>query len=295
MADYASDGWATIFKMGGGGVKLPEELTKKWWDKKKQLLAKTHATGVGAALDDLKKDFDKVEWFWLSARPSAMKNDVENGKKFITSSAVTTLHNQLKTVRDLAKAEALVMKKNPLLKSTTSALNEIAEAADVLFVSTNPGSLSGFLGSAIKDWDLQIKAKFLANAKPNLEASKKVVNKIPASINAIKKALTEYVAEKDEEAKKKGRTDVGDKVRDLCRDMTQPLGNLHKNFAAGTPFVDFDDGAIVKLANELKPIADSQSGSQVVDDLEPKEVAQLVVDVDLWSKRFTNLVKDVTI
>ena len=102
MADYAGNGWATIFKMGGKGVTLPEEVTRKWWDKKKQLLAKTHATGVGAALDDLKKAFDKVEWFWLSARPSAMKADVENAKKFITSSAVTGLHNEFKAVRDLA-------------------------------------------------------------------------------------------------------------------------------------------------------------------------------------------------
>jgi hypothetical protein len=297
MADYSGNGWTTIFKMGGAPMKLPQELTKVWWDKKKQLVAKTHATGVGEALDGLKKTFEKVDWIWLTAgRPSAMKDDVERAKKFITGSQIAALRNELKTVRDLAKSEAVGMKKSALTKKTGDTLTEMAGVADFLFVAVNPNSMSGHLAEAVKDWDAKIKAKFLAFAKPNLEASKKVVTKIPSAMTDVKSALKEYVAEQgDEEAKKKKLTTVGDKVRSLCRDMTQPLGNLDKNHQSGAPFVGYDDAGVVRLKNEMTKVADSKSGGEVVEGMDAKKATELVVQLDGWSKRFVALVKDVTI
>jgi hypothetical protein len=294
MADYAGNGWTSIFRMGGSAVKLPQELTKPWWDKKKQLVAKTHATGVGEALDSLKKTFDKVDWIWLSARPDVMKDDVERAKKFITGSQISALRNDLKTVRERAKSEAVGMKKNPLTKKTGETLTEMSDVADFLFVAVNPNSLSGHLADAIKDWDAKIKAKFLANAKPNLEASKKVVAKIPSAMNDIKSALKEFVAAQADEERKGKLTAVGEKVRNLCRDMTQPLGNLEKNHQSGAPFVGYDAHGIVRLKDELTPLANSKSGGDIVEGMDPKKATELVVKLDAWTKRFVALVKDVT-
>src|SRR5687767_9787973 len=140
--DPKNHGWMTIFQLENK-VMLPDQLTPKWWEKKKQVVAKmTKSTGMGEALTTLDGVFKKVTWEEYNPHPLAVKEKIEEVKKWITSAPVKKLHDELMSVRDLAKKQARDLKKNPLTKKTAEVLEEIEEVADKLSVCINPGSLS---------------------------------------------------------------------------------------------------------------------------------------------------------
>ncbi|MGC3972105.1 MAG: hypothetical protein QM775_33635 [Pirellulales bacterium] len=305
-ANYAAAGWHTLFQLGGKQVMLPEELTPKWWDKKKQVTAKikggvSGGTGMGDALDELKKVFTKVEtkFCFLSPAPNAVKNDVVLAETFIKSPEIKALHNELKTVRDLAKEQAVEMKKSMLTKKTGEVLEDIRDTADYLFVATNEQSLREALKNAISHWKQTISEKLTRLAQPAIDLAKKVPEKhdrVLKELDVKLKAFQENPNKPtDLQAKTVGtREDFGGSYRTFCRDMTQPLGNLVKFKTNGTPFNNFDDNKIATLLEDMGKISNTK-GTEFMKGVDGKQAGEMMVEMRGWCKTYAGLVKDIAV
>jgi hypothetical protein len=307
MADFKACGWTTLFQMGGKGVSLPEELTAKWWDKKKGTAAKIKGgvkggTGMGEALEKLQAVFKKMEtdFVFLSPAPNAVKTDIVNADKFIKSAKVKALRDELKTVRDLAKEQAKEMKSSILTKKTGEVLDEIYSTADYIFVATNDQSLRESLKTAVSLWKEQIAQKLTRLAEPTLNLAKKVIEKLPRAQGDVEKLLKAYEEnpnkKADIEKKEVGtREAFGDAYRTLCRDMTQPLTNLLKMKNNGTPFENYDEAGINNLGKAMEKVGNSK-GLEFMDDVvDPKAARKMFDEMKVWCTSYTNLVQDIAI
>lgn len=307
MADFKACGWMTLFQMGGKGVSLPEELTPKWWDKKKGTAAKIKGgikggTGMGEALEKLQSVFKKIETdvIYLSPAPTAVKLDIVNANKFIKSPKMKALHDELKTVRDLAKVQAKEMKESILTKKTGEVLDEIYKTADYLFVVTNEQSLHESLRTAVSLWKVEIGQKLTRLAEPQLNLAKKVIEKIPRVQGDIEKLLKTYEANPnkkgDIEKKEVGpREAFGNAYRTLCRDMTQPLQNLTKMKKNGTQFDNYDEAGIKDLGEEMEDVSNSKALEFMDDVVDPVGARKMFEKLKGWCTTYTSLIEDITI
>jgi hypothetical protein len=286
-------GWDKIFHIGNQQVTLPEQLTKKWWDKKKSTIAKiTHSTGVGEALSAVEAAFKKVEFQELNGRTAnELQISVEDRKSFIKSAPVKNLHDALKDAKNLATEQAKELKKNPLTKSTSKVLEEIAEVSDYLMVACNPNSLVESLKGAIVAWQKAQTSRDIKLAPVTVAAGKKVVAKIPAELSKNKKLLEAMQDDNDAE----GRQKLANALRDLCRDITQPLGNTLKVVKAGVSLKDFDQRAADGLYKQMVVISDSRSTEDFAKDLPKAKMTALEKKVADWANEFARMYASIEI
>jgi len=148
----------------------PELLTKAAWDKNKSVLAKmTLSTGVGDQLKTCETAFQTALAkmpILKGANPTEISKSVKDCQTYMSDSSVRTLHDSLKALRDIAAKAAAESQKSMLIpKGTTQLCTDIANAADVLMVSCNPNSLSGFISEAAKTVEATTKARSEAALK----------------------------------------------------------------------------------------------------------------------------------
>lgn len=115
-------------------INYPKELTDADWQKKKELLAKTIKTGLGAELKKGEALHKKIDTSKLEADSNApkTKEDLEDGIKSAKAhfkAAVEPLIAQLKIIKSTAEATDAAMTKAKHKKSAAAAA-EIAKAAD---------------------------------------------------------------------------------------------------------------------------------------------------------------------
>lgn len=291
--DYKGHGWFTIFQMGGKQVSLPEQLTAKWWSKKKGVVAKMKGgieggTGVGDALDKVEDTFKKITWVFLSANPNAMKLDVVAIDKFIKSGERKAFVKALEDVRDLAKTQAAEMKKSKLTKGTGETLDEINEAAGKVADLMEEKSLKESLTVAVNLWKQEIREKFIKFAQPTLDAVALVNKKLNKEIGNIRRNLQGFKQNPDLVfSGQSTRAILGNSIRDLARDMTQPLGNLIKSAKSGVPFTNYNGQAIEQLYKDMSVISNTKTSSEFIDNADNNECDRLVDQIENWSDEFT--------
>jgi hypothetical protein len=279
-------GWDKVFHLRNT-VTLPEQLTKKWWDKKKSTIAKmTSSTGVGEALAAVEAAFKKVLFEEVNGRtPNEVQKSVEARQAYIKSAPVKNLHDALKDAKNLANEKAKELKKNPLTKSTSKVLEEIAEIGDYLMVACNPASLGECLKGAILAWKKEQTSRDIKLAPVTLAAGKKVIAKIPGELSKNKKLLDAMQDDNDGP----GRLSLGNALRDLCRDITQPLGNMIKVAKAGVSLKDFDQRAAEGLYKQMVVISDSHSPEDFAKDFSKAKMGELTNKVDDWANQFSKM------
>ncbi len=276
MSDLKALGWYSLFKYKSPQVSLPEELTQKWWDKKKQLLAKTHATGVGAELKKLLELFTLVEFSTLPSSPNGKEVEANKIKLFIKSAPVVNFAKQLKVVEELADKEAILMNKG-VTKKTAGYLETIASTAKLVRQCVQTNSLDQSLFEALKDWDIQIGSKNKALGDDNFET-------IIALAKGPKLGTREAMAKRLYEVFKtnpqqpvdrstgkpipKGENMaaniLGYELRQWARDMTTQLGNLRKAVEGGATYKNYDKKRIDELFKALSVIGDAKADIDVL-------------------------------
>jgi hypothetical protein len=280
------DGWASIF-VPRNDVKLPEQLTKKWWDKKKQAIAKmTKSTGVGEALAEVEDAFKKVAFPEFNPHITLVQEGVDEAKKFITSAPVKKLHDALKDAKNLAKEQAGSLKKNPLTKKTAAVLEEIHEVADILMVSINPNSLSSRLKEALELFMKKQDEAAIKNAPSVVAAADSTRKNMPAKIKSLRDRCEKFDDEKE-------RGYLFNEMFTLGRNMTQSLGNLLKASKAGVPFQNFDESEIKKLHDQLVPIGGAQSHSAFSSGLDQTKSSKLIDRFEAWGAEYIKATKDI--
>jgi len=236
----------------------PEALTKTNWDKNKSVLAKmTLSTGIGEQLKTCEAAFQaamkKMPFF-----PPANQKDCQ---AYINDSTVKTLHESLKSLRDIAgKAATEAQKSTFIPKSTTQLCSNISSAADTLMVGCNPNTLSGCLGEAIK----------LAQPWP--------IDKLKAESDLQKRiAICEKLL-----ALKGGTPPERDQVEDILALAKKEWGVSHAKaaYAAQMKGVDHQGDANTPAYNPGKQFdpKNLQQKEKIFDD---KKVQQLMKDTGL--------------
>jgi hypothetical protein len=298
--DPSKNGWTTFFLTSGIQVTLPEQLTKKWWDKKKQLLAKTRATGIGEMLDELPGLINACDWTRFPGSPTAVEGAIENMTNFVKSSQLKALRAKLKEIKETAKTEATHYRKSVTTKKTAEVLDEIETIADQLFVCTNPASLGEMYKLALADYNKVQLEKAKKGAGPTLNAVKLVIKKFPAAQQEVRRILEKVKENPDQmipHGEKKvptaARSAWGERLRALCRDMTQPLGNLMKAYEAEVALSDYDDGEVTNLYKEISKISNTKSHAEFADKLNGTQAEGLTKKVEGWCTRFDELLSDV--
>lgn len=296
--DPSKNGWTTLFLTSGSGVTIPEQLTKKWWDKKKQTIAKTHATGIGELLDPLQGLLNACDLQRFPGSPTALEGNVKQMKAFMTSSQLKALRNQFKEIRDTAKTEAVHYRKSALTKKTAEVLDEIESVADCLFVCTNPASLADMYKKAEENFAAVQLDKAKKGAGQTVKAAKLVVNKLEATKKIINDYLELYKTAPETPVKHgKGmslpKAAWGNELRDLCRDITQPLGNLSKAFKAGSALQNFDNDAAEILFDKMSKISNTKGHTDFSDKLNATQCEGLTKKVEDWADEFVDICGEV--
>lgn len=282
------DGWASIF-VPRNDVTLPEQLTKKWWDKKKQVVAKmTKSTGMGEALAEVEDAFKKVVFAEFNPHITKVQEGVDEAKKFISSAPVKKLHDALKDAKNLAKEQAAGMKKNPLTKKTAGVLEEIHEVADALMVSINPNSLSSRLKEALELFMKKQDEGAIKNAPTVVAVADSTRKNMSAKIKSLRDRCEKFDDEKE-------RSYLFNEMFTLGRNMTQSLGNMLKAAKAGVPFQNFDAATIKKLHDQLVPIGGAQSHSAFSSGLDQAKSDKLIDRFEAWGAEYTKLTKDIAL
>ena len=286
--DPKNEGWMTIFQVRNK-VELPEQLTAKWWDKKKQVVAKmTKSTGMGDALKGLDGVFKKVLFQEFNPHPLKVQEEIDKSKKFISSPELKKLHDEFKAVRDLAKEQAAELKKSALTKKTAGVLEEIEEVADKLMVCVNPGSLSSRLKEALEAWTKDQDQRAVDNAPTVVKNAETTRKNMPAKIAELRKHAEKFDDQKEKEALFGGMYTLG-------RNITQSLGNLLKASKANVAFQNYNESAIQKLYDQLKPIGGAQSHSAFTSGLDQAKSGKLIDKLEGWGDEYIKLTKDIQV
>lgn len=214
--------WGNIFFKTGAAPTLPEQLTSKWWSKKKQLLASGKETGMGDALDQVITLFKAVQFPSVSGRNDLKEHDSERCRESMNSSAIKAFVKQLGVVQKIAQEHAKNFKGGT--KKTGEALEEIGEVAAAVAEMCSTHHLEQCLENALNDAVDQKFQAILKNAALVIEARDGVLKKLPAALENIKKLVNGYVLDR----KPKSGQDVGSALSKLCRDLTQVIFNLVK-------------------------------------------------------------------
>ncbi len=126
---------------------LPAILTESDWDRNKGVIAKLAGeTGIGAALKNVKRAFDAVDWKKfdpaLACAGAAAPSDVDRALNELASEyrgKVEPLRNELSKVHDLGNQIATKFKSNKLIPaSSTEYVTKLASAAMMLMAQLKP-------------------------------------------------------------------------------------------------------------------------------------------------------------
>jgi hypothetical protein len=235
--------------------------------------------------------FKKVQFPDFNPHPTLVEKGVDDIKSFIKSAPVKSLHDALKDAKNLANEQAKEVKKNPLTKSTSKVLEENSEVGDYLMVACNPQSLAEMLKGAMTAWQKGQSDRDIRTAPATLAAGKKVVAKIGGEKSKIKNLLGAMKDDNDAE----GRLSAANAIRDLCRDITQPLGNIIKVAKAGVGLKDFDQSAADALFKQMVPISNSKSSDEFSNGLSIAKMGALVKRVEGWADEFSRIFNPIEI
>jgi hypothetical protein len=284
--DAGKFGWTKIFAPGID-VKLPEQMTKKWWDKQKQTVAKMKA------LDAVEKAFGKIIFKEFNPHVTLVKEGVEDAKKFLNSSDVKKLHDALKDAKNLAKEQAPQFKKNPLTKKTASVLEEIEEVGDTLMVCVNPNSLSTRLKEELEAFMKKQSQAAINNAADVVKFADTTRKNMKTKISELREHNKKF-DEFDEKTKTYlERNYLFGKFFTLARNMTQSLGNMLKASKAGVAFEGYDEKEIEKLHKQLHPLGSAQSHGAFTSGLDQKKAEKLIDKFEGWGNEYISITKDV--
>lgn len=119
---------------------IPENLTPKYWDKHKGIIAKMAGeTGIGKALTALGELHAKTDWQkfdhcvpaeGFSPTSAEAKKHLDGAKTFVTKD-LQLLVKEFKAVRDLCQETAKKFKANKLLAGSAKTVEDMAKTADL--------------------------------------------------------------------------------------------------------------------------------------------------------------------
>lgn len=254
-------GWSQIYRSDQAGMAMPVELTKAWWDKKKQLLAKTRATGMGEALDKLNKLYGDGGWFpKLNTHPDLWETSIEEAKAHMGGSLIKSFRTQIDEVIKLALSESKEMKKGVTTKDTGKRLDDIAEMAEKLKVAVNSASLGTALEKAIEAGEQTVRTAILKRLGPAVQALQDTEAKVPKNMDVVKAKLKEFVKDQGQP----NRAALGSAIAQGSRALTTPLGNIIKAGQNGAQFT-VDLKVLQTLHKALSVYASDQSHTFMAD------------------------------
>jgi hypothetical protein len=288
--DAARYHWDKLFQATAPQPQLPAEVTKRWWDSKKSLIAKlTKATGVGAALTRVETAFKSVAFQPYNPHPTKVDATTKQFVAFITSSPVTTFQSALRGLRALAEEQGAECRRSKVIpKGTADALDDIVDNADKLSVFVNQHSLAKSLETAIAVWQKEKGAQARQQAELNLKAAKDAVNNISQHIQTARTKLGGPTTQVTDQV----RADVGEAVRTACRVMTQPLGNFLKAVKAGVQYDHFNEPQAQQLYNALSPVANAQESAHTVKDMDRNALKAHIRKAETWFGTYRGLVQN---
>ncbi|WP_097279665.1 hypothetical protein [Caenispirillum bisanense] len=114
-------------------IDYPVVLTKKDWDKKKPLIAKTKSTGIGDLLKNLEKYHGTIAWGEFDFTKHGALASIDGARDIAKKSygSVKNIARACKDVASLANSWAAKFSKDKLIpKSAAQACKAIADAAD---------------------------------------------------------------------------------------------------------------------------------------------------------------------
>jgi hypothetical protein len=274
----------------------PDLLTQANWDAKKGKIAKmAGTTGIGDQMKKTSAAFEGITGKWVRIQgPRSVDVDLQKqaAVAFIKSGHLKKLHDELKSLRDLAEKTAEKFKKNKLIPSSATKLaQDVREAADLLFVVTNAGTLSGHLEEAIKEDSKERMAKQKKLAVTVLANSKGVPDKIAKAVADWRKVLSALA--NDSQKFEKARQTVKESMFGRSRDMTQSIANFDKCEKAGVDWENYDSRGIQALVKKLVPYADGTG--QDLTGLSATDIEKHIKVIDDARVEFKRLTKDIKI
>ena len=278
--------WSKIFR--DGGMEWPDLLHKETWDKKKgKMLAALKSTGIGAQLKKCEEDFKKLKMYDYivgGRNPKEAREDVDRRiAPFVNGSAMKTLHDDLKELKDLATKQAAEIKKNKLIPSSSRKLVEdIAEGAETLMVFCNTNTLSGFLEKALKDRIEELNSNQRGKAGFSTQQAKGVGRKVQGVIAQIRENL------KGDPLDPANVKTAENELFTASRDMSQPLVNFLKSVEAGVTFENFNKGAAQRLGQLLVPYSDGDKYK--LQGLDRQAIEAKLAEVEKISRAYDILV-----
>lgn len=163
-------------------IDYPQELTTKWWSKKKPSLAKTKKTGISDALKALETLHNKLDWktFRTHELPGAIDTKLAELPK-LCKQYIAPCIKKGKEVETLAKNGASVYKKAKMIpKSAAEGATTVAKAARTYWAT-----MADFEGNTAKELVAQRK-KAVANVRkilaPMLTKTKKKIDDLLVDI-----------------------------------------------------------------------------------------------------------------
>lgn len=278
-------GFHNLMHPEAGAIEYPDELKGDTWRKEKGKLCPE--TGIGKALDKCEATFKKVNWQNFNAT-TIDKLDAEEVRltKWYKGSEIQNFRNELLDVADLAKKKAAELKKAKLVpKSAGEAAQKVFDAADWLTVTLNDATMKQFVIDAKEACRKVRLAAALKTAGQNIVAAKDVRAKLGAELKSIQTEIDAWGPTNGD----KQLATVGSALRDLCRDMTQPLGNLVKAQLAGAGYVNFNQNAVVALFKDMSVISNTQGWSAAWKDFSKEQMQTEFDKIQGWANQFMNL------
>ncbi|NOR62986.1 MAG: hypothetical protein GQ535_10910 [Rhodobacteraceae bacterium] len=189
----------------------PATLTDKHWQKKKGSVAKIAGkTGIGSALKETAKAFDKVDWEMLDVGkrlPIGVAGTIPVLDKIFAEAVAEyktsidgTLRKKIQDVKKLADDTAAKWaKKKGIPKSSTKAAQDLAKDADFFMVAMNKNSLLQLIAKEYKEnlKGLKVKEKIYADSIKRLHATLAKIVKASKTVTTT----SEYAALWSEEVR----------------------------------------------------------------------------------------------
>jgi len=196
----------------------PVTLTDKDWQKKKGNISKLAGeTGIGDAMDDAEKAFDKIDWKKFDAREILPQDrDISNLKALKSAagdyykSTVEPVRVKVKKIKDLAEKTAAEWKKKTLIPSSArKAAEAVASEADKFWL-TLKGNSSTF-DEYMKTFDTMIAVK----EKNAIDEAKK----LDVTIANLETALKDFAKAPTKAAWSTGNTSSHQRCRSMCNSI----------------------------------------------------------------------------
>lgn len=279
--------WDVVHKANEGLPSYPDELTDGFWKKKRSLLSKTVDTGLGKVLRSAEADFKKLEFIQVGGRNWGEVE--ESCKRVLASTKVNGKKaNQIfKDVRDAAKKAADTLTKKKFKKDAKLA-TQLATWADIGIVTFNSNSLTGRIAES-RD---ELRKKIYDGQKKKMDGVVKLAQGVSAKVTKVvsdqRKRIGPAFQIADEKAQKSELSDIGDKLRTACRDMSQPAVNFMKAHDMGIEMDarTFDLAKVKRFKEDISPLSDSQSQAALIRGRDEQAMLELCDTIDDFAARF---------